>query len=30
MVVEGGDWFLSEVVGKGRVLYEKAEGRVSS
>jgi uncharacterized protein len=28
--LELGDWFLREVVSKGKVLYEKADGRVGS
>src|SRR6266849_5893448 len=28
--LEEGDWFLREAVGKGKVLYEKANGRVGS
>jgi predicted nucleotidyltransferase len=28
--VEEGDWFLREVVGKGKVLYEKAHGGVGA
>jgi predicted nucleotidyltransferase len=26
--LEEGDWFLREIVGKGKVLYEKADARV--
>jgi predicted nucleotidyltransferase len=28
--VEGGDWFLREVVGRGKVLYEQIHPRVGS
>jgi predicted nucleotidyltransferase len=28
--IEAGDWFLREIVGKGRVLYEQTHGRMGT